>query len=62
MATIKIDDKEYDVDNLSDAGKALLGSIQFVRSELIRIDNQSKIYKKAEIGYAQSLKEELEKK
>ena len=33
MATIKIDNKEYDLDTLSDECKAQLASIQFVVSE-----------------------------
>jgi hypothetical protein len=32
MPTIKIDDKEYDVDTLSDEAKNQLASIQFVDS------------------------------
>ena len=37
MPTIKIDDKEYDVATLSDEAKNQLASIQFVDSELTRL-------------------------
>ena len=62
MTTITIDDKEFNTDDLSDDGKALLNSIQFARTELIRLNAQASIYKRAEISYAKSLKEILEKK
>ena len=34
MSTIKIDDVEYNFDSLSDAAKANIASLQFVRNEL----------------------------
>ena len=37
MTTIKIDDKEYDLDKLSDKVKAQLASVQFVDQELQRM-------------------------
>jgi hypothetical protein len=41
MATIKIDNKEYDLDTLSDECKAQLASIQFVEQELARLQAQA---------------------
>ena len=40
MPTIKIDNKEYDVDSLSNEAKAQLGSIQFVDNEIARLQAQ----------------------
>jgi hypothetical protein len=41
MATLKIDNKEYDIDTLSDECKAQLASIQFVEQELARLQAQA---------------------
>ena len=62
MAKIKIDDIEFESDTLDDEGKAILGSLAFVQNEIKRIENQMKIYKRAEISWAQSLKEVATKK
>jgi hypothetical protein len=37
MATLKIDNKEYDLDILSEECKAQMASIQFVEQELARL-------------------------
>ena len=41
MATITIDNKEYDVDSLSDESKAQLVSLRYVDSELARLQAQA---------------------
>ena len=41
MTTIKIDDKEYDLDTLSDEAKAQLFSLQFCDQELQRLQAQA---------------------
>ena len=41
MTTLKIDNKEYDLDTLSDECKAQLASIQFVEQELARLQAQA---------------------
>ena len=38
MSTITIDNKEYDLNLLSDEAKAQLASIQFVDAELVRLN------------------------
>lgn len=38
MPTIKIDDKDYDLDQLSEEAKAQLASLQFVDAELQRLN------------------------
>ncbi len=61
MATITIDDQEYNTDNLSTEAKNQVASLQFVRTELLRLNAQVAVFKTAEAGYAKALKSELEK-
>lgn len=60
MATITIDGKEYDTDKLSDETKAQLGSLQYVDSELARLQAQAAALQTARIAYGRALKETLE--
>jgi hypothetical protein len=59
MPILKIDNKEYDLDTLSDECKAQLASIQFVEQELARLQAQTAAYQTARIAYAKALKEAL---
>ena len=59
MPTIKIGDKDYDIENLSDVAKNNLASLQFVQNELKRLQAQIAAFKTAEIAYSNALKEEL---
>ncbi len=59
MATITIDGTEYDVETLSDESKAQLGSLQYVDSELARLQAQAAALQTARIAYGRSLKETL---
>jgi len=56
MTTIKIDNKEYDVDTLSDECKGQLASIQFVDQELARLQAQAAVLQTAKAAYLQGLK------
>mgnify|MGYP006128715977 FL=1 len=60
MATITIDDKEYDVDSLSDESKAQLSSLRYVDSELARLQAQAAALQTARIAYGRALKQTLE--
>ena len=60
MATITIEGKEYDVDTLSDETKAQLGSLQYVDSELARLQAQAAALQTARIAYGRALKQTLE--
>ena len=60
MATIKIDDVEYDSDNLSETAKAQVVSLQFVQSEINRLKSQLAVYQTAASGYQTALKSELD--
>ena len=57
MATIKIDNKEYGLDSLSEECKAQLASIQFVEQELVRL--QAAALQTAKNAYLQALKASL---
>ena len=60
MTTLKIDDKEYDIDKLSDEAKAQLASIQFCDQELQRLQAQAAAYQTARIAYSKALNEQLD--
>ena len=60
MATIKIDDVEYDSDNLSEKAKAQVVSLQFCQAEINRIKSQLAVYQTAAAGYTSALKSELD--
>lgn len=60
MPLIKIDDKEYDFNSLSDAVKGQLQSLQFVDNELTRLKAQAAVFQTARATYASALKQALE--
>ena len=55
MTKITIDEKEYDLENLSDDAKAQLASIQYVDAELLRLHAQIAALQTARIAYANAL-------
>ena len=59
MPTIKIDEKEYDLDQLSDEAKAQLMSLQFVDAELQRLNAQAAVLQTARAAYSKALNEAL---
>ena len=59
MTTIKIDNKEYDLDKLSDEVKAQLVSLQFCDQELQRLQAQTAAYQTARMAYAKALSQAL---
>ena len=60
MASVNIDGKDYDIDNLSDAAKGQLGSLQFVQGELKRLEAQMAVYKTAYAAYSSALKNAID--
>ncbi len=60
MATITIDGKEYDSEEMSDEAKNQVTSLQFVKNEIVRLQAQLAVYKTAEVGYVKALKDNLE--
>ena len=59
MPTITIDNKQYDHDTLSNEAKAQLASIQFVDSELARLQAKAAALQTARIAYSKALSEAL---
>jgi hypothetical protein len=59
--TVTIDDKEYDLDRLSDEAKNQLMSLQYVDQELQEVNAQAAILQTARMAYAEALKEALPK-
>ena len=59
MPTIKIDEKEYEMDSLSNQAKEQLASVQFVDAELQRIQAQTAVLQTARAAYVSALKEAL---
>ena len=61
MPTIKIDNKDYDTDKLSDEAKAQLISLQATDAEIQRLNIQLAIAGTARNAYAKALQELLSK-
>ncbi len=59
MAIIKIDDKDYDTDALSEESKAQIVSIQFVDQELQRLNAQAAVLQTARVAYSKALSDAL---
>ena len=59
MPTIKIDNKEYELDTLSEECKAQIASIQFVEQELARLQAQAAVLQTAKAAYLQGVKASL---
>lgn len=59
MPNNKIDNKEYDLDNLSDEFKAQLASIQFLNQELSQMQAKAAALQTAKAAYLQALKHSL---
>lgn len=61
MAKIKINDEEYDSENLPEEAKKQLNSLLFVQNELKRLEAQIATFKTAEIAYARALEQAIKK-
>lgn len=59
MPTITIDNKSYDLDQLSKEAKAQLSSLQFVDAELARLQAQTATLQTARMAYARALQAAL---
>ena len=60
MATVTIDGKEYDTEQLSDGAKDQLGSLKFVQNEIAKLNAQLAVYKTAASSYSAALKQKLD--
>jgi hypothetical protein len=59
MTTITIDNKQYELESLSEDAKSQLASIQFVDSELARIQAKAATLQTARIAYSKALQTAL---
>ena len=59
MPTVKINDKDYDFDSLSNDAKSNLASLQFVQNELKRLEAKVAVFKTSEAAYSRALNEFL---
>jgi hypothetical protein len=55
MATLKIDGQDYDLEAFSDEAKGQLNNMQFVDSELARLNAQAAVLQTARASYAAAL-------
>ena len=60
MPKIKIDDVEYNSEDLSDAGRGQLQSLQFLETQLQQLRNEIAVYQTAHAAYVSGLKAEIE--
>ena len=56
---IKIEDKEYDIENLSDQGKTILLSLKFANGRMNELNNMQRLLQCAKNSYVESLKHEV---
>ncbi len=59
MPEIKINEKAYDIDTLSDNAKKQIVSLQFVQNEIQRLNAQLAAYKTAEIAYSKAIEDAI---
>jgi hypothetical protein len=59
MTTIKIDDKDYELEDMSDEAKNQLQSIRFVDQELMRLQAKGAALQTARIAYGRALTDAL---
>ena len=56
---IKLEDKEYAIDDLTDIAKATLTSLQFVNNRLQELNNLQAVLQRAKYSYTDSLRKEI---
>ena len=60
MPKIKLDDIEYNTEDLTDKGKATLASLQFLEGQMNKMKNEIAVYQTAQRTYVAALKAEIE--
>lgn len=56
---ISLDDKEYEANDLTDHGKAVLASYQFATARMQELNNMQALLQRARNSYIESLKKEM---
>lgn len=59
MPKIKINEKEFDIENLSDEAKGHIASLQFVQNEIKMMTARIAVYKTAEKNYLRALQDAI---
>ena len=61
MLDIKIDGEDYNLEDFSEEAKAQLANLQFVDSELLRLNSQAAVLQTARSAYGKALSDALPK-
>ncbi|MDC1410940.1 DUF6447 family protein [Amylibacter sp.] len=61
MPKIKIDDLEYNTEDLSEGGLKQLKSLQFLETQMLHMKKEIEVYKTAQNTYLLRLKSDMEK-
>lgn len=56
---IKLEDKDYDVENLSEEDKRILGLLRFANMRIQELTNMQNLLQRAKNSYLESLKHEM---
>jgi len=56
---IKLEDKEYDVENLSDQARVALQGLEFATTRVRELINMKAVLRRAKLSYLESLKKEM---
>lgn len=56
---VKIDDKEYELDKLSDKARSTLNALKFVTGRLKELDNTRILLRRAKNSYVDGIKKEM---
>ena len=59
MPNIKVDDIEYNTEDLTENGKAQLASLQFLEVQMAKLKSEMAVYQTARNSYVLALKAEL---
>ena len=60
MPKIKLDDIEYNTEDLTDKGKATLASLQFLEGQINKMRNELAVCQTAQSTYVAALKTEID--
>jgi hypothetical protein len=61
MPRIKIDELEYNTEDLSDEGMAQFKNLQFVENQLFQLRNEIAVCQTAQLAFVSTLRSEIEK-
>ena len=60
MAKINIDNKEYDLGDLSDETKSTIASLQFAQEEIAKLEARIAVYKTAARAYTIAIRDGID--